>query len=80
MEPDGEPAVLLLLDELVGAPVPDLDRAGAVLPRRDLALEVAVVERVILDVHRQVPLAERSGTPFGTAQLSSTPSRSRRKS
>ena len=54
-----EPAVLLLLDELVGSPVPDLDRAGAVLPGRDLALEVAVVERVILDVHRQVPLAER---------------------
>ena len=54
-----EPAVLLLLDELVGAPVPDLDRAGPVLPGRDLALEVAVVERVILDVHRQVPLAER---------------------
>ena len=59
MEADREAAVLLLLDELVGAAVPDLDRAGAVLPRRDLALEVAVVERVILDVHRQVPLAER---------------------
>ncbi len=57
MEVHREPAVLLLLDELVGAPIPDLDGAGAVLARRDLALEIAVVERVVLDVHREVPLS-----------------------
>ena len=46
METDGQPAVALLLDELVGARVPDLDRAGAVLALGDLALEAAVVEPV----------------------------------
>ena len=46
MQTDGQPAVLLLLDELVGAPVPDLDRAGTVLPGWDLPLESALaVER-----------------------------------
>ena len=50
-------AVALLLDELVVAAVPDLDRPGAVLARRDLALERGVVERMVLDVHRQVALA-----------------------
>ena len=59
VEPNRQAAVLLLLDELVCPPVPDLDGAAAVLPGRDLALEVGVVERVILDVHGQVPLAER---------------------
>src|SRR5439155_18497892 len=46
-------AVPLLLDELIGAVVPDLDRAGAVLPRRDLTGEGGVFERVILDVDRE---------------------------
>ena len=80
MESHREPAVFLLLDELVGAAVPDLDRAAAVLPGGDLALEVGVVERVVLDVHGQVPLARYERHPFGTAQLASTPSRSSRKS
>src|SRR4029079_518991 len=53
----GEPAVALLLDRLVVAAVPDLDRPSAVLALRDLALEVGVVERVVLDVHGQVALA-----------------------
>ena len=39
VQADGQAAVLLLLDELVGAAVPDLDGAGAVLAGRDLALE-----------------------------------------
>ena len=70
MEAHGEAAVLLLLDQLVGAAVPDLDRAGAVLPGRDLALEVRVVERVVLDVHGQVPLArlERHALGHGPAR------------
>src|SRR6185312_13819471 len=50
-------AVALLLDRLVVAAVPDLDRPAAVLALRDLALEVRVVERVVLDVHGQVALA-----------------------
>ena len=57
VEPHGQPAVALLLDELVRAAIPDLDRAGAVLARRDRPLEVAVLQRVVLDVHGEVPLA-----------------------
>ena len=56
MQPHGEPAVSLLLEELVRALVPDLDGAGAVLAGRDHALEVGVVEWVVLDVHRKMPL------------------------
>ena len=59
MQAHGEAAILLLLHELVGAAVPDLDGAGAVLARRDLALEVGVVERVILDVNGEMPLSGR---------------------
>ena len=57
MQADGQPAVALLLDELVRAAVPDLDRARAVVALRDLAGERRVVERVILDVHRERALA-----------------------
>ena len=57
MQPDGQPAVLLLLDELVRALVPDLDRARPVLALGDLALEGRVLERVVLDVDGQLPLA-----------------------
>src|SRR5205823_1732141 len=42
MEPDGQAAVLLLFDQLVGPAVPDLDLTGAVLALRDLALEARV--------------------------------------
>src|SRR6185437_7702488 len=49
--------------------VPDLDRPAAVLALRDLALEVRVVERVVLDVHGQValPLAQRDALGNGPA-------------
>src|SRR6478736_8528666 len=57
VQADGQPPVLLLLDELVGAPVPDLHGAGPVLAGRDLALETGVAERVILDVDGQRALA-----------------------
>ena len=57
MEPDGQPAVGLLLDELVRAVIPDLDRAGAVVALRDLALERRVLERMVLDVHGEMLLA-----------------------
>src|SRR5205807_3680361 len=50
-------AVLLLLDELVRAAVPDLDRAGAVVTLRDVALEGRVVERMVLDVYGQRALS-----------------------
>src|SRR4029079_400907 len=56
LAPNGQPAVLLLLDELVGAAVPDLDRARAVLTFRDLALEARVVEGMVLDVNGEGPL------------------------
>ena len=54
---DGEPAVAFLLEQLVRPPVPDLDRARAVLAGGDDALERAVVERMVLDVHRQMTFA-----------------------
>ena len=57
VEPDGQAAVGLLLDELVRAVVPDLDRAGAVVALRDLARERRVLERMILDVNGEVLLA-----------------------
>ncbi len=57
MEAHGEPAVALLLQEVVDAAIPDLDRPGAVLARGDRALEVRVVERVILDVDGEMALA-----------------------
>ena len=48
---NGQLAVRLLLEQLVRAVVPDLDRAAAVLALRDLAVERRVLERMILDVH-----------------------------
>ena len=79
-EAHGQTAVPLLLDELVGPLVPDLDRAGAVLPLGDLALELRVLERMVLDVDSEVLLAGLERHPFGTAQLARAPSRSSRKS
>src|SRR5204863_8726537 len=64
VQANGEAAVLLLLDELVGALVPDLDRAGAVLPLRDLPLEAGVVERVVLDVDGERPLPRLERNPL----------------
>src|SRR5207245_8863155 len=54
VQPDGQTAVLLLLDQLVRSVVPDLDRAGAVVALRDLALEGRIVERMVLDVDGEV--------------------------
>src|SRR5205085_11164665 len=58
LQSHGQSAVSLLLDELVGARVPDLDAAGSVLAFRDLAFERRVLERVVLDMHGQ-PLVAR---------------------
>src|SRR5581483_302107 len=60
----GEAPVPLLLDELVGAPIPDLDRTGAVLPLRDLALERGVLERMVLDVDGEALLARLERDPL----------------
>ena len=57
VQPYREAAVALLLQQLVRAAVPDLDRAGAVVPLRDLALEAPVLERMVLDVDGEVLLA-----------------------
>ena len=62
------------------AAVPDDHAAGAVLALGDAPLELGIVERVVLDVHRQaLVLGDRLG-PLVTAQLFSTPSSSRRRS
>src|SRR6476659_8067442 len=57
LQPQRQAAVRLLLDELVGAAVPDLDRPGAVLALRDLPLEVGVLDRMVLNVDGEVLLA-----------------------
>ena len=61
MKPHGQAAVLLLLQQLVGAAVPDLDGAGPVLPFRDLPLERRVLERVVFDVNGEVLLTGLEG-------------------
>jgi hypothetical protein len=70
VEADGQPAVTLLLDELERAAIPDLDRAGAVLARRNRPLEARVLERMILDVHRKMLLSrlERHALRDGPAR------------
>src|SRR5439155_8387902 len=65
VEADGQLAVALLLDELVGAVIPDLDRSGAVLAGRDLAGEGGVLERVVLDVHGEGAAARLKRHPLG---------------
>ena len=57
VQPDGQLAVALLLEQFVGAVVPDLDRPAAVLALRDLPREGRVVERVVLDVDGERALA-----------------------
>jgi hypothetical protein len=60
----GKTAVPLLLEQLVRAAIPDLDRPRAVLTCRDGSLEIAVFERVILDVHGQPPLTALERDPL----------------
>jgi hypothetical protein len=69
-EPDRQAAVALLLQELVGARVPDLDGARSVLPGRDLPGERRVLERVVLDVDGEValPRLERHALGDGPAR------------
>ena len=64
MEPYREPAVALLFEEVVRASIPDLDRARSVLSRRDHSREIGVLERVILDVHREMALALAQRNPL----------------
>ena len=65
VEPERQAAVLLLLEQLVRAPVPDLHSPGAVLALRDLALECSVLERMVFDVDREVLLAGLERHAFG---------------
>ena len=53
----GQRAIGALARDLVGAAIEQLHRAGAVLARRDVALEVGVLERVVFDVNRERALA-----------------------
>ena len=48
-------------DRLPSAPVPEHDRAAAVLPLGDDTFEASVLDRVVLDVHRE-PLGRRVHT------------------
>ena len=60
--------------------VPDDDVATAVLAGRDDALEGSVLHGVVLDVDGEAAYVGSRVGPLGTAQLTSTPSISRRKS
>ena len=55
------------LELVVGAAVPDAHRPGAVLALRDLPLEAAVLERVVLDVDGEMvlPLVQRQALGNG---------------
>ena len=64
VESNRQAPILLLLDKVVVASVPDLNGAGAVLAGRDLALEVGVGERVILDVNREMAFAWLEWNPL----------------
>ena len=55
----------LPLEHLVGAAVPDAHRAGAVLALGDLALELEVLERVVLGVHGEAVVLGRLGQAVG---------------
>jgi hypothetical protein len=57
----GDHLVLAELLGLVGAAVPDGHRPGAVLALRDLAVELEVLERVVLRSHRQPVLGRVLG-------------------
>ena len=65
METHCQLAVGLLLQELVGAVIPDLDRSRAVLAGRDLTGERGVLERVVLDVHGEGAAARLERHPLG---------------
>ncbi len=77
--PDGVPRVTVGM-RLPRATVPDDDVAAAVLPGADDTLEVRVLDGVVLDVDREPPGCGVEGGPLGTAQLTSTPSISNRRS
>ena len=57
--------VVAKLLRLVGAAVPDLHVAGAVLSRRYVPLEVQVLERVVLDVDGEMVALGIGGDPLG---------------
>ena len=75
VQPNRQATVTLLFHELVGAAIPDLDGTGTVLTGRDRTFELHILERVILDVHRQVTLTAAKRDPFrdGPARQDAVP-------
>ena len=69
----GQTAVLLLLEQLVGAAVPDLHGAGPVLALRDLPCEGRVLERMVFHMDGEVllPRLERDALRHGPTGQSS---------
>jgi hypothetical protein len=70
MEDDHDLAVGPFLD-LVGAVIPDIDASPTVFAFGNVTFEIGVIKRMILGL---------TGSPFGNAQETRTPSRSSRKS
>ena len=58
----------LPLEHVVGPAVPDAHRARAVLALGDLALELQVLERMVLGVHRQAVVLGRLGQAVGDGE------------
>ena len=56
-------ALVRIADRFPAAAIPDDHRAAAILALRDRALEVAIFERVILDMDRQTLLARHQARP-----------------
>ena len=69
VEPEGEAAFAVVLARIAlglpAAAVPEHDRAAAVLPLRDRALEAAVIERVVLDMDGKPLLAGDEARTLG---------------
>src|SRR6185295_7415290 len=68
VEPEGEPALRQALPGIAlgdpRAPVPDLDRAGAVVSFRDDPLEMPVLEGVVLDLDGETLVARFETRPL----------------
>src|SRR5690606_27837562 len=68
-EDDGEPAVFdrfggIAFENFIQAAIPQHDGAGTVVALRNVALEIPIVERMVLDADREVFVARLFRKPF----------------
>src|SRR5581483_7337071 len=53
--------------DLIRTGVPDHDRSSTVIALGNSAFEVSVIERMVLDLHRESAVALARGEPFGNS-------------